>query len=61
MQIIDLLLRILPLTTNIRGSFVEYMFKNSQYVIVCDEVLEVFVGWGCCRTKYVIGDGLRKC
>ena len=52
---------ILRLTTNMRESFVEDMFKHSPSIILSDVVLEGFVGQGYGRTKYGIGNGRGKC
>ena len=60
-HIIDLFLQILCLTTNIRGSFAEDMFKRSLYVIIRDDLLEGFVGKGYNRMRDGVGNGLGKC
>ena len=39
----------------------EDMFKNYPYAILCDDVLWVFLGEGCGRIKYGVGNGLGNC
>ena len=54
-------LHTLRLTTKMRGSFSEKMFKHYPAVILCDDMLEVFVGGECSRKKDGVGNGLGKC
>ena len=54
-------MNILCLTKNIRGSFAEYMLKHYPSVILCYDVLGVFVGEGCGSTKGGVGNGLGEC
>ena len=61
LQIIDLFLHILLLTTKMRVSFAEEMFKNYPSIILCDDVLEGFVGKGCGMTKDGVGNDLDRC
>ena len=44
-----------------RSSFSEDIFENSPAVILCDNMLEVFLRKGCIGTKDGIGSGLGKC
>ena len=39
----------------------EEMFNNYPSAILRDDMLEGFVGKGCGRTKYGVGNGLVKC
>ena len=60
-QIIDMFLQILRLTTKIRVSFLDDMFKQSTSIMLCDYTLEGFIGEGCGREKDRIENGLSKC
>ena len=44
-----------------RGSFTEDMFRHSPFDILHDDMLEGFVGEGCSRMKYVVGNLLGEC
>ena len=56
----DLFLQILRLTTTMRGPFVENMFAHYPAFILCDDMLEGLVGYGCSGAKDVVGGGLSK-
>ena len=61
MYTIDLFLHIIRLTTKLRGSFAEDMFKKYPGVILNDDMLEEFLGKRCGGNKYGVGNGLGRC